>query len=124
MKTASRLDLVFRLLQALLGLTVAIAALGWFNTARADDIDIYSMPGSEGFRPNVLVILDNTANWGSSIATPICDAPGALVRGTSPNNEEGTKMGAEKCALFKLISNLSVADLSQSHPVESFRVQF
>ena len=113
MKTASRLSLQDHLLTALLSLALAAAGVFWSTLARADDVDIYSMPNTEGFRPNVLIILDNTANWSASIPTPICDADGAQVRTSSPNKEEGTKMGAEKCALYKLISNLSVADLSQ-----------
>ncbi len=71
------------------------------------------MPNIEGFRPNVLIMLDNTANWSASISTPICDAVGANVKASSPNKEEGTKMGAQKCALYKLIDSLSVTDLSQ-----------
>ena len=43
-----------------------------YMAAYADDIDIYSMPNTEGFRPNVLIMLDNTANWSSSIPTPPC----------------------------------------------------
>ncbi len=83
------------------------------QAAKADDIDIYSMPNTEGFRPNVLILLDNTANWSASIPTPLCSDPLAQVKTASPNKEEGTKMGAQKCALYKLISSLSVEDLSQ-----------
>jgi type IV pilus assembly protein PilY1 len=94
-------------------LAACALAAGLHQSARADDIDIYSMPNTEGFRPNVLIILDNSANWSASIPTPACDAAGAMVRASSPNKEEGTKMGAQKCALYKLIASLSVADLGQ-----------
>jgi type IV pilus assembly protein PilY1 len=91
-----------------------VAALAVGSTpAHADDIDIYSIPSTEGLRPNVLIILDNSANWSASIPTPICDAVGANVKATTPNKEEGTKMGAQKCALYKVINSLSVQDLSQ-----------
>ena len=79
----------------------------------ADDIDIYSLPNTEGFRPNVLIILDNSANWSASITTPNCTAAGAMVKNSNPGKEEGTKMGAQKCALYRLIASLSVTDLSQ-----------
>ncbi len=95
-------------LTALLALAVATAP-----AAHAEDIDIYSLPNTEGFRPNVLILLDNSANWSASISTPICSAAGAAVRASSPNKEEGTKMGAQKCALYRLIASMSVADLSQ-----------
>ncbi len=87
--------------------------LGIAPAAHAEDIDIYSLPNTEGFRPNVLILLDNSANWSSSIPTPICSATGAAVRASSPNKEEGTKLGAQKCALYRLIASMSVADLSQ-----------
>ncbi len=91
----------------------AIAAGVGMPIARADDIDIYSIPNTEGLRPNILIILDNSANWSASISTPLCDAVGASVRASSPNKEEGTKMGAQKCALYKVINTMSVADLSE-----------
>ena len=97
------------LLIAVLALALGCAA----PSAHAEDIDIYSLPNTEGFRPNVLIMLDNSANWSASISTPICNAVGAAVRASSPNKEEGTKMGAQKCALYKLIASMSVADLSQ-----------
>jgi type IV pilus assembly protein PilY1 len=120
MTTRSRLALHDRLLSAALTAAIAAAALFWSVNARADDIDIYSLPNTEGFRPNVMIILDNSANWSASIDIPKCDAAGAMVvdrsserSGRDDNAEEGKKMGAEKCALYKLISSLSVADLSQ-----------
>jgi len=94
----------------LLAFALALTAVA---PVHADDIDIYSLPNTEGFRPNVLIILDNTANWGSSISTPVCSAAGAMVRNSNPGREEGTKMGAQKCALYKLLASLSVTDLSQ-----------
>ena len=42
---------------------LAISLATAFAPARAEDIDIYSLPSTEGFRPNVLIILDNSANW-------------------------------------------------------------
>ncbi len=113
MTTSSRLAIHDRLLT--IALTSALVAVGlfWAATARADDIDIYSLPNTEGYRPNVLIILDNTANWSADIPIPLCDAAGAMVKVSAPNKEEGTKMGAQKCALYKLINSMSVADLSQ-----------
>jgi type IV pilus assembly protein PilY1 len=94
-------------------ITLAIGLGAGAPPAYADDIDIYSLPNTEGFRPNVLIILDNSANWSASISTPICSAAGALVKNSNPGKEEGTKMGAQKCALYKLVASLSVPDLSQ-----------
>ncbi len=105
----TKANLLCRLAAASAALTLAVAT----HTARADDIDIYSNPPADGLVPNVLFIIDNTANWSATITTPTCDAAGANVKASSPNKEEGTKMGAEKCALWKLINSMSVADLGQ-----------
>ncbi|MBC8118776.1 MAG: hypothetical protein H7X75_04265 [Burkholderiaceae bacterium] len=93
--------------------TAFVFGLAAAAPSHAEDIDIYSLPNTEGFRPNVLIMLDNSANWSASISTPICNAVGAAVRTSNPNKEEGTKMGAQKCALYKLLASMSVADLSQ-----------
>jgi type IV pilus assembly protein PilY1 len=82
------------------------------SSALAEDIDIYSMPSIDGMRPNILIMIDNTANWGATIPTPPCPVAGARVSTGSPK-EEGTKMGAEKCALYTLINSMSVEDLGQ-----------
>jgi type IV pilus assembly protein PilY1 len=113
MNITSRLALHDRLLTAALAAALAAAGFFWSASAHADDIDIYSLPNTEGFRPNVLIILDNTANWSATIPTPPCDTAAAMVKTSSPNQEEGTKMGAQKCALYKLIASLSVAELNQ-----------
>jgi type IV pilus assembly protein PilY1 len=108
MRTPNRLS---RALQT--GALAAASCLLAASAVLAEDIDIYSMPSIDGMRPNILIIMDNTANWGANIPTPLCNAAGANVKPTSPNKEEGTKMGAEKCALYKLIASMSIADLSQ-----------
>ncbi len=92
------------------GFLLTVAAL---SPAYAEDIDIYSLPNSDGFRSNVLLMFDNSANWGASITTPLCSAVGAQVKALSPNKEEGTKFGAQKCAFYRLIASLSISDLSQ-----------
>jgi type IV pilus assembly protein PilY1 len=108
MRTSSRLTRALHY-----GGLAAASCLLAASAALAEDIDIYSMPATDGLRPNVLIMIDNTANWGANITAPPCDALGANVKPTSPNKEEGTKMGVEKCALYKLINGMSVADLSQ-----------
>jgi type IV pilus assembly protein PilY1 len=113
MTSISRPDFARQIALALSALTLAVISCAWSGNARADDIDIYSTPNTEGLRPNVLIMLDNTANWSANIPLPICNAAGAQVRNSTPNMEEGTKMGAQKCALYKLISSMSLADLGQ-----------
>jgi type IV pilus assembly protein PilY1 len=95
---------------ARLALASAVGLAVLAPSARAEDIDIYSLPSTAGLRPNVLFLIDNTANWGATIRNPVCDAFGARV---DLAREEGTKMGAEKCALYKVIASMPWQDLSQ-----------
>ena len=110
MRIETRLSLQDRLLSAALAAALAAAGLFWSANALAEDIDIYSLPNVEGLRPNVLIILDSSANWSASLKNlPKCDASGAKV----DSKHEDTKFGKEKCALYKVIYSMSVADLSQ-----------
>jgi type IV pilus assembly protein PilY1 len=110
MTSTSRHDLARQLALALTALTLAVVSLAWSGSTRADDIDIYSMPNTEGFRPNVLIILDNSANWSAALkGLPKCDSAAANVA----SKDEDTKFGKEKCALYKVINSLSVEDLGQ-----------
>src|SRR5689334_3295166 len=81
-------------------------------TARAEDIDIYAGVNVPGDLPNVLIVLDSSANWSSNIPSPNCyykDNGVATTNGpkaSNPNKEQGTKMGIEKCALYNFIDAL------------------
>jgi type IV pilus assembly protein PilY1 len=64
------------------------ALIGVSTVSQAEDTDLFvANPGIEGGRPNVLIILDNTANWSASAA------------GT-------TKFALEKAALQSVFSQL------------------
>ena len=80
----------------------------------AEDIDIYSGINTSSDLPNVLLILDNSANWSSSIPAPDCyyKENGVLTavgpKASNPGKEQGTKMAIEKCALYNLVDALPV----------------
>lgn len=85
----------------------ALAAMALTCTARAEDIDVYAAEAGTAALPNVLLILDNSANWSSSIDVPDCHyrENGVLTSQgprSEPPREQGTKMGIEKCALHNL----------------------
>jgi hypothetical protein len=63
MKISSRFALHDRLLTAALAAALAAAALFWSAITLAEDIDIKPLPNVEGLRPNVLITLDNSADW-------------------------------------------------------------
>lgn len=81
---------------------------------QAEDIDIFASPASGTDRPNVLLVLDNSANWSSSIPVPNCfyRQNGVVTtegpKATSPNQEQGKKIAIEKCALHNVIDALPV----------------
>jgi type IV pilus assembly protein PilY1 len=92
-----------------LSLLVAIAP------ANAEDIDLYSRSSGVGERPNVLFILDDSANWSTSIPAPNCYyRDGGVVttvgpKATSPNQEQGKKVAIQKCALYNVLDSLPVS---------------
>lgn len=95
-------------------LVVALAAI-LASPAYAEDIDIYSTSGVNSDLPNVLLMLDNSANWSASIPTKCYynDAAGNKTtegpKATNPGMEQGTKMAIEKCALYNVIQALPVS---------------
>ena len=50
------------------------------NFTRAEDIDIFLTPPSTAVRPNVLIIVDNTANWNSSFSSEMQALPSVIRR--------------------------------------------
>jgi hypothetical protein len=49
------------------GATLALGLLVGQGTAQAEDIDLFVQPaGASGSTPNVLILLDNTANWNTA----------------------------------------------------------
>jgi len=95
-------------------LSIALLLCVLLAPARGDDIDIYGEPNNAGDRPNVLLVLDSSANWSSSIPAANCyfkdggvvtsDGPVA----SNPGQEQGKKMAIEKCALYNLVDALPV----------------
>jgi type IV pilus assembly protein PilY1 len=102
--------------------TLLVASLGATMAcgARAEDIDIYTVSsGSATDIPNVLLMVDNTANWSSNLGSSCYynvwnEATKSWVAGTegpkatNPGIEQGTKMGLVKCALYNTILALKV----------------
>lgn len=77
--------------------------------AGPSDIDVYS-GGSNTDRPNVLVILDSSANWASSIsgAADCYYRENGVATTFGPTADQGTKIAIEKCALYNLVDALPV----------------
>lgn len=102
-----------RLFTALLtSCSVAVLAAG-AGPAQAEDIDIYmSMPPSSDL-PNILFVLDNSANWSASLPVPRCvykNVPAGVPDGP-PDHEQSKKIGLEKCALHNVIDALGNSDV-------------
>ena len=97
---------------------------------RAEDIDIYGMPNSNTDRPNVLFILDSSANWSSSIPAANCyykDNGVVTANGpkaSNPGKEQGFKMAIEKCALYNLVDALPVDPSQDADHNALFNVGF
>jgi type IV pilus assembly protein PilY1 len=89
----------------MLGVSLAAAA------APPSDIDIYggNVPGSD--RPNILLVLDNSANWSAGMsAAPNCYYnENGVPTSSGPTGDQQTKVGLEKCALYNVVDALPVA---------------
>ena len=74
--------------RAALASVVAMAA----SAASADDIDIFATVPTDNDLPNVLILWDNSANWGANIPVAACsydDGSGA-PKPDAPNKEQVT----------------------------------
>jgi type IV pilus assembly protein PilY1 len=90
-----------------LSLVLLLCAL--LAPAHAEDIDIYADPSSATDVPNVLFLLDNSANWSSSIpAAPCFYKEGGVTSAIGPQ-DQGKKVAIEQCALYNLVDALPVA---------------
>ncbi|UCG98257.1 MAG: hypothetical protein JSW31_03870, partial [Burkholderiales bacterium] len=74
---------------------------------RAEDIDIYGLPPDTGDLPNILFLIDNSANWGADVTSA-----GSCSRwpddGTAiPNYDSSKKSGAQLCALVLVVERLA-----------------
>ena len=93
----------------------ALALAAFAASANAEDIDIYmSVPPSSDL-PNILFVLDNSANWSASLPVPRClynNVPAGVPDGP-PDNEQSKKIGLEKCALHNVIDALDKRQVTQ-----------
>ncbi|HSV54226.1 MAG TPA: hypothetical protein VLJ57_19055, partial [Burkholderiaceae bacterium] len=97
-------------------LAALVALAAWIGTApiHAEDIDIFSASGVSTDLPNVILLLDNSANWSSDIPVPNCyykDNGVVTTEGpkaSNPNKEQGKKVAIQKCALYNVLDSLPV----------------
>jgi type IV pilus assembly protein PilY1 len=80
--------------------------------AQPSDIDIYSGVSASSDRPNVMLVLDSSANWAASIsgAANCFYKDGGVTTTSGPTADQGTKLGIEKCALYNVVDGLPVAN--------------
>lgn len=80
---------------------LTVALLAFHLPAMAEDIDLFvGIPPSAADAPNVLLVLDNAANFSSSAAGNTCIIDGVAT------SLSGTVGGIEQCALYKVIESL------------------
>ncbi len=83
----------------LLRWSCALFLLGVFSSVHAEDIDIYSDKPRSGDVPNVLLVLDNAANFSASAA-------GCTYADNTAPSLNGTAGGIEQCAIYNVVSGL------------------
>src|SRR5678815_5356964 len=90
------------------GLTLGVLLSLLLAPARGEDIDIYGEPNNNTDRPNVLLVLDSSANWSSSIPAADCYYKDNGVTTTAKPADQGKKIAIEMCALNNLVDGLPV----------------
>lgn len=95
---------------SIFGTCALFALMG--GPAQAEDIDIFAAgPGSEGGVANVLMVLDNGANFAASVNDLRCSISPSGVVDTTGNGEhstalDGTAAAVQQCALYSALSSL------------------
>ena len=77
-----------------------VAALGLGGTAQAEDIDLFTSPSPTTTAPNILIILDNSANWNRN------DQAWVGINGESPFKQGQSELRA----LRNLMDDPSIAE--------------
>ncbi|MEO5845963.1 MAG: PilC/PilY family type IV pilus protein [Caldimonas sp.] len=112
----------------LIALALGFALCTMAAPTLAEDIDIYASPNIAGDVPNVLFILDNSANWSADIPAANCYYRDGGVdtavgpKATAPDQEQGKKAAIEKCALYNLVDALPVATSGGPNGDALFRI--
>ena len=78
--------------------------LGMSLFTQAEDIDIYSDNAGTTGAPNVLLVLDNAANFSANAGT--CSYVNDGTAGGTVPSLNGTAGGIEQCAIYNVISSL------------------
>lgn len=78
--------------------------LGISSLSHAEDIDLYSDNASTSGLPNVLLVLDNGANFSSSAGT--CSYVDDGTAGGTVPSLNGTAGGIEQCAIYNVVAGL------------------
>ncbi len=96
-----------RTLQLAAGLVLAMTHLIPAQ-GRPSDIDVYTHAPATSDVPNVLFLLDSSANWSTAISGAAnCYYNEAGVPTSSGPVDQGTKLAIEQCALHNLIDGLN-----------------
>jgi type IV pilus assembly protein PilY1 len=110
--------MTFRQIAAMLCMTLSFTTVA--TSAHAEDIDLYTGGVVDGGRPNVIFILDNSANWSASNGAANCTYDDG---GAAPSSQ-GKKMGIEQCALNNAIYALQPAVVNGVEQPSKYNIGF
>ena len=80
----------------------------------AEDIDIYVANAANSDRPNVLIILDNSANWNANLVHNCKYSENEVPTNQGPA-ENAAKVGLQKCALHNVIDALPTGPSGEAY---------
>ena len=109
------------IIRTLIASLLGLGAVG----IQAEDIDIYTAAPANADMPNVLILLDSSANWSTRIsgASDCFYKENGVVTTTGPvAGDQGTKFAVEQCALYNLVDALPVASSGGADNDALFRI--
>jgi len=86
--------------------------------AHAEDIDIYALPPGAADLPNILFLIDNSANWGADVTSAGSCTHWPDTGAPLPSYDASKKSGAQLCALVLVVERLAArAAVNGGQPV-------
>lgn len=97
---------------------LAAAALTTQLPVMADDIELFAGLGASGDAPNVMLVLDNAANFSANVTSMRCSITAAGVvktdgTGTAPTALDQSAGAVEQCALYAAIQALEASGVAK-----------
>lgn len=95
--------------------------ISFASPLQADDIEVFAGPSFDGESPNILVVMDNGANFSANVSSMRCSiSPDGVVETdptkaafSHPTHLDGTAAAVQQCALYGVLKKVSDSSEAQ-----------